>query len=217
MKSRRPVKSTVMLHNKNRSVTESEEIVACFVRGLNVFGRGTLLMSDLRAQCDSIFERSGRRLRVLASHGSTGNILVYAPGIATATIRDLVVHALGNQCAVAKLATLGRIASAFDSWSQPLSEEQERWTRGFALLCDGVWSTKQIDACETGVFKIVDNSTVIVYRRERETRGGTLDSHYRRGGWGAVTKHIEGTLGGTWTARSLSVAEALLSRSKSLG
>src|SRR5258708_15603442 len=71
--------SMLMLHNKNPSVTESEEIVACFVRGLNVFGRGTLSMSDLRAQCDSTFERSGRRLRFLTSHGSTGNILVYAP------------------------------------------------------------------------------------------------------------------------------------------
>jgi hypothetical protein len=91
---------------------------------------------------------------------------------------------LEKQCAVARLTTLGRIASAFDSWSQPLSEEQERWTRGFALLCVGASSTKQIDACETGVFKIYDNSTVIVYRRERETRVGTLD--YRRGGWGPV-------------------------------
>jgi len=90
MKSRRRVNSTVMLHNKNRSVTESEKIVACFVRGLNVFGRGTFSMSDLRAQCDSIFERSGRQLRFLTSHGSTGNILVYAPGISTATLRDLV-------------------------------------------------------------------------------------------------------------------------------
>src|SRR6267378_2867136 len=145
MNSRRRVNSDVMLHNKNPSVTESEEIVACFVRGLNVFGRGTLSMSDLRAQCDSIFERSGRQLRYLTSHGSTGNILVYAPGIATENIRDLVVNGLGKQCAVSKLTTLRRIASSFDSWSQPLSEEQERWTRGFALLCHGVSSTKQID------------------------------------------------------------------------
>src|SRR5438132_5755401 len=111
-----------MLYDENPSVTESEEIVACFVRGLNVFGRGKLSMGELRAQCDSIFERSGRQLRFLTSHGSTGNILVFAPGIATATVRDLIVRALGKPCAVATQTTLTRMVSVFDSWPQPNGE-----------------------------------------------------------------------------------------------
>lgn len=201
--------ATVMLHEQNRSMTEAEQILVCFVRGLNVFGRNKLSMDDLRAQCDSAFERSNHQIRFLTYYRPTGNFAVLAPGIASATVRDILVQALGKPCAVANLTTLDRIKSTFDSWPEPNREERERWTPGFALRCDGVALPRRIEACETGVFNVLDESTVVVYRRERETPASTLDRNYRRGGWGAVTARIEATLGGTWTARSLSVAAAL--------
>ncbi len=166
---------------------EADQIVVRFVRGLNVFGRGKLSMDGLRAQCDSAFERSKPQMRFLTYYGPKGNFAVFAPGIEAATVRSILVHALERPCAVANLTTLERIKSTFDSWPEPDREERERWTPGFALLCDGNARPRRIEACETGIFNVLDQSTVVVYRREREAHAGILDRNYRRGGWGAVS------------------------------
>jgi hypothetical protein len=122
-------------------------------------------------------------------------------------VQRLVRDAIGKPCAVVEPPTIEHMASAFETWPEPAPAEHQRWTPGFALLCEGHVSAAALDPTKAGVFKILDDTTVLVYRRDVETPAGVLDNapRSRAGGWGAISARIDRVLGGLWTARSLAV------------
>jgi hypothetical protein len=65
---------------------------------------------------------------------------------------------------------------------------------------------------EIGFFIKIAPRIVIVYRKEKETEKGTLNSKDRKGGWGPVSGFTEKVNGGLWTARSLRIIRGLLER-----
>ena len=194
-------------------MSEAGRLFLCFVRGLNVFGRGKISIPEQQARCSSAFDRSGQNIKFLVAHTNTGNLTVVGPSdVTAAVVQRLVRDAIGNPCAVVEPRMIEHMASTFETWPPPAREEHQRWTPGFVLLCEGHASVAPLDPSKVGVFKVLDDATMLVYRRDRETPGGVLDNapRSRAGGWGAISARVDGALGGVWTARSLSIGERLL-------
>jgi len=182
----------------------------CFFRGLNVFGRGKIAMPELRRRCNEVFDKSGLPLRFLNYYKNTGNVALSAIGVPTEEILRLLFEAVPKPCAMVQSGVVGQLNDAFRAWPAPVDVQGFRWTRGACLLCEGEPdATELAEKPDLGVFVRIERGLVAVYRKERETNRGTLDPSDRRGGWGAISKHIERGLGGRWTARSLDVIREL--------
>ena len=194
-------------------MAETGKLFLCFVRGLNVFGRGKISIPEQQVRCSSAFDSSGENIKFVVAHTNTGNLAVAGSSdITAAAVQRLVRDAIGNPCAVVEPHMIEHMASAFETWPAPAREEHQRWTPGFALLCEGHASVAPIVSSKAGVFKMLDESTVLVYRRDLETAAGVLDNapKSRAGGWGAISARVDRALGGLWTARSLSIGKRLL-------
>ncbi len=140
------------------------------MRGLNVFGRGKISIPEQQVRCSSAFDGSGRDIKFVVAHTNTGNLAVVGSSDITAVVvQRLVREAIGNPCAVVEQRVIEQMVSAFETWPAPAPEEHQRWTPGFALLCEGHASVAPIDPSKAGVFKVLDESTVLVYRRDLET------------------------------------------------
>jgi hypothetical protein len=199
-------------------VSEAKKLFLCFVCGLNVFGRGKISISEQESRISSAFERSGRDIKFIVAHTNTGNLAVAgSAGIAPDLVRQLIREALGKPCAVVEPPTIDRMAAAFDAWPPPPRDEHQRWTPGFALLCEGHTSEAALDPTKAGVFQMLDSSTVLTYRRDLETPRGVLDNapRIRAGGWGAISARVDRGLGGLWTARSFAIGRKLLEQARS--
>lgn len=182
----------------------------CFFRGLNVFGRGKIAMPELRRRCSEAFDKSDLPLRFLDYYRGTGNVALSAAGVPAEKILQLLFEAVPKPCAMVQPGVVGQLNDVFRAWPAPVDVRGFRWTRGACFLCDGVpEATELAEKPNLGVFIRVAPGLVAVYRKERETNRGTLDSSDRRGGWAAISAHIERVLGGRWTARSLDVIRVL--------
>lgn len=188
-------------------------VCLCFFRGLNVFGRGRISMFELERRCETAFADSGLPLRVVDYYGATGNVAILASGVPLDDIRRILYTAIPKPCAVVTLEAVEEMRRAFDAWPAPESMPGFRWTAGVSLLCDGQPGTGDLTEPDLGVFEGLNPSVVLLYRRERITERGTLDSD-RRGGWGAVSNRTGTRLGGSWTARSFDVVERLLGQAQ---
>ena len=181
----------------------------CFLRGLNVFGRGVISMFDLECCCRTAFSESGLPLRFLDYYGPTGNVALLATGVPEDDIRRALFRAIPKPCALLGPEVVEEVRRAFGSWSAPGDLPGFRWTPGVSLLCDGRAAPGDLTEPDLGVFKRLTPTVVLLYRKERVTDRGTLHSD-RQGGWAAVSDRTEARLGGSWTARSFKVAEKLL-------
>lgn len=187
------------------------QVWLCFLRGLNVFGRSIMSMSDLERCCRKTFAESGLPLLFLDYYGPTGNVALLASGVPEEDIRRALFRAIPKPCALVGPEAIEEVERAFNSWFAPGDLPGFRWTPGVSLLCDGRAAPGDLTEPDLGVFKRLTPTVLLVYRKERVTDHGTLHSD-RQGGWAAVSGRTEACLGGSWTARSFEVAKKLLSR-----
>jgi hypothetical protein len=198
------------LHAMKLAVDAERDRWLCFFRGLNVFGRGKIAMPELRRRCSEAFDKSGLPVRFLDYYRGTGNVALSATGVPAEKVLRLLFEAVPKPCAMVRPRVVGQLNDAFRAWPAPVDVRGFRWTRGACLLCEGEPEATQLaEKPNLGVFVRVAPTLVAVYRKERETNRGTLDPSDRRGGWAAISNHIERVLGGRWTARSLDVIQEL--------
>jgi hypothetical protein len=74
--------------------------MALLLPSLNVFGRGSISMSDLERRCGSAFVESGLPLRVIDYYGATGNVAITASDVTEGDIRATLLRAIGKPCAI---------------------------------------------------------------------------------------------------------------------
>lgn len=187
----------------------------CFLRGLNVFGRGTIHMSELERRCRATFAETGLPILLVDYYGSTGNVAVLATGVTGDGVRRALFQAIPKPCAVVQPELVDQVDRAFGSWPPPQDVPGFHWTCGVSLLCDGQPADGDIEDPNLGVFLRIAPGIVAIYRKERVTDHGRLDPADRHGGWAAVSEHTETVLGGLWTARSFDVLRKLLSQAHS--
>src|SRR5262245_42565555 len=113
---------------------QRDQVWLCFFRGLNVFGRNVVLMSDLKRLLSDSFV--GLPLRFLDYSDGTGNIALLATGVTEEDIRGALLRAIPKPCAIIKPEVVEEARRAFSSWSKPEKPPGFRWTPGIALLCD---------------------------------------------------------------------------------
>jgi hypothetical protein len=191
-------------------MSSEHDLWLCFFRGLNVFGHGKISMVELKRRCTDRFRASGLGIRFIDYHGATGNIAILATDIPAQSIRRVVAEAIPIAHALVTPSLVDEVAQVFHRWSAPADAPGFRWTPGVSLLCDGEPGTTPLhEEPDLGRFLRVGHSVVAVYRKERETARGTLDSADRAGGWAAVSQHTEDVLGGLWTARSFATPRGL--------
>ena len=183
----------------------------CFLRGLNVFGRGTISMFELERRCRATFAETGLPILFLDYYGPTGNVAVLASGVPAGDVRSALFRAIPKPCAVVEPQVVDQVGRAFDSWPAPQDVPGFRWTCGVSLLCDGQPAAADLEAPDLGAFMRIAPGVVAIYHMERVTERGTLHSD-RNGGWAAVSDRTEAVLGGMWTARSFDVLRKLLSQ-----
>ncbi len=167
-------------------------------------------MDELKQRCIDGFEKSGLGIRFVDYYSATGNIAILATNVSTQSLGRIVREAIPTAHVLVTPAIVDEVDQAFHDWLEPTDVPGFRWTRGVSLLCEGEsGATALKEEPDLGKFLLVRQGIVAVYRKERETDRGTLDSNDRAGGWAAVSQHIEDQLGGTWTARSFAVPQKL--------
>jgi hypothetical protein len=192
-------------------VKQTDGLWLCFFRGLNAFGRGTILMHELEGRCRAAFVATGLPIRFVDYYDSKGNIAVLAPGVSARDVSGVLFRAIPKPCALAEPGIVAEVSAAFSGWPAPAAVSGFRWTPGVSMLCDGSPSDGGLDAPDLGVFTRLTPRVVVLYRKERETERRTLHRD-RKGGWAAVSSRTERTLGGSWTARSFDVVRSLLAQ-----
>src|SRR5262249_44851703 len=111
---------------------EDRKLHLCFVRGLNVFGRGKISIPEQKSRCESVFEASGEDLQFVTAHTNTGNLAISTgPDVAPGRVQQLVTNALRSPCAVIEPFVIDQMTSALNDWPPPPREHQQRWTPGF--------------------------------------------------------------------------------------
>ena len=186
-----------------------EELLLCFFRGLNVFGRGTISMFELERRCRVAFAETGLPILFVDYYDSKGNIAVLASSDSVRDLRSALFRAIPKTCAVVAPKVIEEVAQAFNGWPAPQDVPGFRWTPGVSLLCNGQPAAGDVEHPDLGVFMRISPSVVALYRKERVTERGTLHAD-RKGGWAAVSNRTEGLIGGFWTARSFDVMRSLL-------
>lgn len=172
-------------------------------------------MSELQNKCSTTFEKLGLNLYFLDYYDSKGNIGVLGDGVPVEDIQNALFQAIGKTCAIVRPDVVKQVNLAFRDFDIPPSVSGFRWTRGVSLLCEGEvkdQNNEKLFDPEIGFFLKIGPEVIIVYRMERETERGTLDSGDRKGGWTAVSGFTEKVNGGLWTARSLRIVRGLLER-----
>jgi hypothetical protein len=183
----------------------------CFFRGLNVFGRETILMFELERKCRTTLAASGLPIRFVVYFKATGNIAVLGTGVAVEDIRSALFRVVPKPAALVQPTIVPEIAKVFGAWPPPPDNPGFRWTPGVSFLCKGDPADTELVAPDLGVFKRIATGTVALYRKERVTERGTLHED-RNGGWTAVSNLTGTVLGGVWTARSFNIITSLLEK-----
>ena len=168
-------------------------------------------MLDLERRCRISFVESRLPILFLDYHGPTGNIAILAKAIPADDIRNALFRAIPKPCALVKPEVVEQANQVFFSWPAPADIAGFQWTPGVSLLCTGQPDADELTAPDLGVFKRMSSTVLLLYRKERVTGRGTLHSD-RKGGWAAVSHRADTRLGGSWTARSSSVLQKVLSR-----
>lgn len=170
-------------------------------------------MGELKQRCIDGFERSGLGIRFVDYYSATGNIAILAANVSTQSLGRIVREVVPTAHALVTPAAVDEVDQTFQDWLKPADVPGFRWTRGISLLCEGESGTTALkEEPDLGRFLHIRQGVVAVYRKERETDRGTLDSNDRAGGWAAVSQHIEDQLGGIWTARSFEIVRGLLAQ-----
>lgn len=171
-------------------------------------------MSEWARQLNGGFAGAGLRARVLCWFRQTGNFAVDAAGDGLTEIRKQLASVTGTAWVLFCLPQLDHQITGASSASIPPVEPRTRWTRGLALRVDRVdlipattetWTTRH------GVFEPVDNRIARVWKRDPLADRNKLERR-RRPPWGTISRDCSHRFGGTWTSRSLSTLEGLLTR-----
>src|SRR5438309_5899999 len=91
----------------------------CFFRGLNVFGRSMISMSEVQKRCIASFGRTGLPIRFLGYYGPTGNVALLATGVSDDAIRTALTQAIPKPCALLPPDLFDEIDVAFQRWPAP--------------------------------------------------------------------------------------------------
>lgn len=126
--------------------------MACFFRGLNAFGRGTISMAELERRCRASFHASGLSIRFVDYYDSKGNIAVLAGGVPEQDLRVVLFRAIPKPCALVDPTIVSTVSLAFGGWIKPAAVPGFRWMPGVSLLCEGSPSDGGVDAPDLGVF-----------------------------------------------------------------
>jgi hypothetical protein len=98
------------------SLDAKGEVRLCFFRGLSVFGRGTISMSELERRCRMAFASSQLALRFVDYHGSTGNDVLLAEGVPEDDVRRALFQAIPKPCALLGSQVVEAMRRAFRAW-----------------------------------------------------------------------------------------------------
>ncbi len=173
-------------------------------------------MDEWTRQLNNRFAAAGLRARILCWFRQTGNFAVDAAGEAPVEIRKQMASITGTSWLIVSLPQLEEQIKDARSASQPRAESRTRWTRGVALRVDSISLPRSVSESwitNHGVFEPVNDQVVKVWKRDPLTESNTLE-RTKRPPWGTMSRDCSNRFGGTWTSRSLSTLEGLVTRAR---
>src|SRR5262245_47226915 len=190
------------------------------VLGVNVgnLKRGKTRREPMFARCDRInryLARENADLRVIGFYRHTGNLMLKTTTLQPAQAAHILSEADGGTWMAVSEAAMRKTVQEVRKLQAPESEQGVRWTPGLAFA---VTKPKSGDVTSSAKVRVhpIDLGIVAVWKRDRITERGRLDSKMREGGWGAVSGAVGDQTNSQWTARSLMTLEGILDRPKQL-
>ncbi|OFV83898.1 MAG: hypothetical protein A2W26_01015 [Acidobacteria bacterium RBG_16_64_8] len=170
-------------------------------------------MTDLVTDLNASFQRRGDGLQILDYFAQTGNFAIESSQ-SRERVSDLVSDELSTPCCVMSTASLETLIKEIRSLpSQPL-EPLVRWTRCAVLHVSGVVAIGPVTATSRARFRVLSETAIAAWKRDRLDEGGRLDKRRRDGGWRALSRDISKQIGGLWTARSALTLSGIAGRAR---
>jgi hypothetical protein len=151
-------------------------------------------------------------LQVIKWFGSTGNFLLETTKGARSMriVRSQLAEVFPKGFAVLTPSSLESGLDVVSSWRKPRKEDRVRWSPGLVFLMhrDRGKAVRPRSTHRVRL-RLVSGRLVAAYKRDCLNPDNRTLSTERLGGWGGVARDVQLSLGGTWTARSLSPILAL--------
>jgi hypothetical protein len=184
--------------------------------GVNVgnLSRRKTQREPMLARCDRInryLARENADLRVIGFYRHTGNLVLKTTTLRPAQAAQILSEADGGTWMALSEATMRKTVREVHKLRAPEGERGVRWTPGLAFAVTKPGSGDITSSAKVR-FHSIDLGTVAVWKRDRTTERGRLDSKMREGGWGAVSGAVADQTNSQWTARSLTTLEGVLDR-----
>jgi hypothetical protein len=203
--------------------------------GVNVgnLSRRKTRREPMLARCDRInrnLATENADLRVIGFYRHTGNLVLKTTTLEPAQAAQILSQADGGTWMAVSEATMRKTVREVHKLQAPDGERGVRWTPGLAFA---VTKPRSGDITSSAKVRLhsIDLGMVAVWKRDRTTERGRLDSKMREGGWGdslaleaipecrpmhgarlAVSGAVADQPNSRWTARSLTTLEGVLDR-----
>jgi hypothetical protein len=184
--------------------------------GVNIgnLSRQRTRREPMLARCDRInryLARKNADLRVIGFYRHTGNLVLKTTTLHPAQAAQAISEADGGAWMAVSEATMRKRVREVHKLQAPEGERGVRWTPGLAFA---IRKPRIGDITSSAKVRLrsIDLGTVAVWKRDRITERGRLDSKMREGGWGAVSGPVADQTNSQWTARSLTTLEGVLDR-----
>ncbi len=187
--------------------------------GVNIgnLGRQKTRREPMLARCDRInrnLARENADLRVIGFYRHTGNLVLRTTTLQPAQAAEILSKTDGGIWMTMSEASMRKRVREVHKLRAPEGERGIRWTPGLAFAVTKPRSVESTSSAKVRL-RSIDLRTIAVWKRDRITERGRLDSKMREGGWGAVSVMIADQTNSQWTARSLTTLEGVLDRTRS--
>lgn len=184
--------------------------------GINIgnLGRQKTRREPMLVRCDRInrcLARKNADLRVIGFYRHTGNLVLKTMRLEPAQAAQILSEADGGTWMAMSEAAMRKRVREVHKLRAPEGERGVRWTPGLAFA---IMKPKSGDITSSAKVRLhaIDLRTLAVWKRDRITERGRLNSKAREGGWGAVSGVVADQTNPRWTARSLTTLEGVLDR-----
>jgi hypothetical protein len=176
--------------------------VAFAVNIVNLGQRFRPIMWELVKDANASFQSRGDPIRIRDYFAQTGNFIIDS-SLRHEEVSALMSRELTTPCSVMLAASLEVLINEVRKLpSQPV-EPGIRWTRGAVLHVAGSVASGPVTDTSRARFRVLSQTAVAAWKRDRLDEEGRLDKRRRGGGWGALSRDISRQVGGVWTARSV--------------
>src|ERR1043166_6561547 len=188
--------------------------------GVNIgnLSRGKTRREPMLARCDRTnryLAKQNADLCVIGFYRHTGNLVLKTTTLQPAQAAQMLSEAEGGTWMAVSEATMRKTIREAHKLQAPKGERGVRWKPGVAFAVPKPRSSHITSSAKVRLYSI-NLGTVAVWKRDRITERGPLDSKMREGGWGAVSGAVADQTNSQWTARSLTTLEGVLDRPNQL-